>query len=80
MKVNDIGNQYENIRCWNIKLSVRAVIDIFPTLTEIAFSFFESSESSPKFHHREQVYLFHHVYRSLKSRSFARLLDSLLDP
>jgi hypothetical protein len=27
MKVNDTGKRYGNIRCWNIELPVRAVID-----------------------------------------------------
>ena len=46
---------------------------IYFLLSEIAFSFFEPSESSPKFHHREQVYLSHHAY---EVQNRALLLDS----
>ena len=45
----------------------------FLLLLKLLFSFFELFESSPKFHHREQVYLFHHAY---EVQNRALLLDS----
>ena len=49
------------------------LLHTFPALTGITFSFFEPSESSPEFHHREEVYLFHQAYE-IQNRVL--LLDS----